>query len=205
MPTPIWSVTSAPAAEPLTRTEMKNYLKVPSTVTADDDLIDSLILEARQFVERMTARALITQTITQYWDNWPDGKNNSDPRVILPHVAPLQSVISLSYIASGDTPASYTTWASTNYTVDNISGLTGSGPARIVKNPGVSWPDLAEYYNAVKLVHLVGYGASASAVPAPLLTAMRRLVGAWCYGRKGSFKDDAEMIQDLINPYKVHK
>ena len=184
---------------------MKNYLKVPSTVTADDDLIDSLILEARQFVERMTARALITQTITQYWDNWPDGKNNSDLRVILPHIAPLQSVTSVSYITSDGTPASYTPWADTNYTVDIISGLTGFGPARIVKNPDKSWPDLAEYYNAVKVVYVAGYGASASAVPAPLLTAMRRLVGAWYYGRKGSFKDDADMIQDLINPYKVHK
>jgi len=200
----VYSVTSAPAAEPLVRADIKNYLKVPSTVTTDDDLIDDLITEAREFVERMTSRALITQTITEYWDEFPTSKDR-EPRVLFPTVAPVQSVTSVSYIAEGDTPASYTTWASSNYTLDAISGGRGTGPARIVKNPLIGWPDVEDYYNAVKVVYVAGYGASGSSVPGPLLTAMRRLIGIWYYGRDNRNLNDYEVVAALLNPYKVYK
>lgn len=202
-----WKITTAPAAEPLVLADMKNYLKVPASVTADDDLITDYIREAREFVERKTARALITQTVTQYLDKWPD-TTDKNPRVICPHIAPVQSVTSIKYVASTDTPATYTLWDNTSnakYFLDNTSGMTGIGPARIVKNPDVDWPDLADYLNAVELVYVAGYGAAGSSVPGPLLTAMRRLIGAWYYGRKGSFTDDWNMVGDLLDPYKVHK
>lgn len=200
----IWSVTSAPAAEPLIRADIKNYLKVPSTVTTDDDLIDDLITEAREYVERMTGRALITQTITEYLDDWPAERNNS--RIIYPSVAPVQSVTSISYVPDGGTPASYTVWAGTNYTLDNISGLKGIGPARIYKNPDVDWPDMEdEYFNKVKVVYVAGYGASGASVPGALKLAMRRLIGIWYYGRDNRNLNDYEVVAALLNPYKVNK
>ena len=199
-----WSVTSAPAAEPLIRADIKNYLKVPSTVTTDDDLIDSLITEAREYVERMTSRALITQTITEYWDAWPLATDKT-PRILYPSVAPLQSVTSISYIADGDTPDTYTTWAATNYTVDSISGLKGTNPARIFRNPDVDWPTLADYINAVKSVYLVGYGASGASVPGVFKTAMRRLIGIWYYGRDNRNLNDYDVVAALLNPYKVNR
>lgn len=200
----IWSVTSAPAAEPLARAYVKNWLKVPASVTTDDDLVDDLIKEAREFVERMTGRALITQTITEYWDEWPNERSNS--RIIYPTVAPLQSVTSISYVADGGTPAAYTTWASTNYTVDAVSGGKFPGPARVYRNPDVDWPDLEDdYLNRIKMEYVVGYGASGASVPGPLKMAMLRLIGIWYYGRDNRNMNDYEVVAALLNPYKVHK
>lgn len=203
----VFQVTSAPAAEPILRTEAKNWLKISSTVTADDDLVDALIKDAREYVERVTGRALITQTITEYWDGFPEA-SAKHPRVIFPHVAPVQSVTSLAYIATGSTPSTYTVWDNTSnakYWLDSVSGMTGIGPARIIRNSDVEWPEVAEFMNCVRVVYVAGYGASGASVPGPLKEAIKRLVGLWYYGRKGSTMDDFKMVDDLLNPYKVHK
>src|SRR5688500_5745800 len=55
-----------PAIEPMALDDAKKYLRVD---TADDDvLIKTLITAAREWVERYTGQALITQT----WDYWLD-------------------------------------------------------------------------------------------------------------------------------------
>lgn len=210
----VWTVSSLPAAEPLTRSEIKNYLKVPSATTADDDLIDSLIKGARQFVERYTSRALITQTITEYFDQFPSVSGRvTDPfesRVIKLHIAPVVSITEasgLSYIATDGTPASYTDWdntANAKYFLDIVSGGIGLGPARICKKKGVDWPSIEEYPNAVKVVYVAGYGASGSYVPAGILTAMRRIIGTWYYHRKTA-QNEWQDVLDLLSPYRVHK
>ena len=57
--------TVAPAEEPITPAQARNFLKLPDNVTTDDSLIeDILIPHARDYVERYTKRALISQT----WD-----------------------------------------------------------------------------------------------------------------------------------------
>ena len=206
----VWQVTSAPAAEPLLLADVKNYLKIESSVTEDDDLITELIKNARIFVERHTARALITQTITEYFDEFPavDKVKPLNSRILKLHMAPAQSVTSVSYVAADGDPSSYTTWDNTGnaaYFTDLVSGLNSIGPARICKKKGVDWPEIEEYANAVKVVYVAGYGAAGTSVPGPILTAMRRLVGSWYYGRKGSFEDDWKSVEDLLKPYQVHK
>ena len=207
----VWQVSSAPGAEPLLLADVKNYLKIESSVTADETLITELIKNARIFVERHLKRGLINQTITEYFDEFPGADRASNPldaRVIKLHIAPVTAITSVSYIAVDGTPASYTTWDNTGnaaYFLDNISGANGIGPARICKKKGVSWPTIESYTNAVKVIYTVGYSAAGTDVPGPILTAMRRLVGAWYYGRKGSFSDDWNAVKDLLEPYKVHK
>lgn len=205
----VWQVTSAPAAEPIVLTDMKNYLKIESGVTEDDDLITELIKNARIFVERHTSRALISQTITEYFDEFPVADRSVkalDARLIKLHIAPVVSVTSITYIPTDGTPAAYSgTFVATDYFLDNISGSNSIGPARICKKKGVDWPTIEPYANAVKVVYPVGYGASGSDVPGPIKTAIRRLVGSWYYGRKGSFDNDWESVADLLSPYKVHR
>ena len=59
-------VHAAPAVEPITLTEAKAYMKVD--YTNDDTLIeDVLIPSARQMVEKMLNKALITQTLKAYY------------------------------------------------------------------------------------------------------------------------------------------
>lgn len=209
----VWQVTSAPSVEPLTRSEMKNYLKVPSATTADDDLIDDLIVSARQFVERYTSRALIVQTITEYFDAFPVGDRlakSLDPRVLQLHIAPVVSISAatgLAYIPEDGTPDSYTAWdntANAKYFLDIISGSNGIGPARICKRDGIDWPTIEPYANAVKVTYVAGYGAAGSNVPAMIKTAMRRIIGTWYFHRKTA-QNEWQDVFDLLAPFKVHK
>lgn len=207
MSAPVWFVASPPASEPLTLEEMKNYLKVPSVVTDDDDLITSMIIEARQFVERNTGRALINRTITQVWDELP--AYPKDERVLDLHITPFYSytaATAFSYIAEGGDPSSYTAWdnATVKYYVDRLSGQQGLGGPRLVKKVGTDWPTLADYKNAVTFTYIAGYGTAATDIPAPILTAMRRLVGLM-YTFRVTAQDDFEAVRQLLKPYQAHK
>ena len=202
-----YRVSTPPAVEPLTLSEMKNYLKVPASVTADDAYITALITEARQYVERKTARALITQTVTEYWDEFP-AVNEKEPRVIRPYIAPVQSVTSLKYVDENGTPTTYTLWDNTGnakYWVDIVSGRNGIGSARIIRNSDVDWPEIADFSNAVEVVYVAGYGSAASDVPGPLKMAMRRLVGIWYFGRDARNVDEFSAVAALLEPYKIWK
>lgn len=59
------TVTAAPAVEPVTRDEVKAWLRI--TWTDDDLLLDYLISSAREWLEEHTSRALITQTLQGVW------------------------------------------------------------------------------------------------------------------------------------------
>lgn len=207
----VWQVSSAPSVEPLTLDELRTWLRLPDSFTSENDLITDLIKQARVFVERHTARALITQTITEYFDEFPTVDRATKPldaRIIRLHIAPVVSITSISYIATDGTPALYTTWDNTGnaaYFVDAISGANGIGPARICKKKNVDWPTIEAYPNAVKVVYVVGFGASGSSVPGPLKMAIYRLVGRWYYSRKGNEKEDFDFVADLLKPYQVHK
>lgn len=205
----VWQVSSAPAVEPLTRDQARMWLNLPTSFTAQNDLIEELIIDARVFIERHTARALINQTITEYLDEFPTAdraRGVLDSRIIKLHIAPVREITSITYIPADGTPASYSgTFASTDYFLDNISGANGIGPARICKKKDVSWPTIEPYTNAVKIIYPCGYGASGSSVPGPLKKAMYRLIGRWYYGRKGNDEADFAAVADLLKPYIVHK
>jgi len=209
----VWNVSVPPATEPLELEDVKNYLKV--TFDSDDDLIADLVQSARVFVERHTSRALIEQTITEYFDEFPvidfrtPVRNPLHGRIIELHIAPVSVIEAdgISYVASGGDLSNYTFWdntANSKYFLDRISGSNGIGPARICKKNGVDWPSVEPYANAVSVQYTAGYGAAAD-VPGPLKMAIRRLVGLWYYPNKGSTGDDFEAVKDLLNPYKVHK
>lgn len=64
-------IESPAAVEPVSRTAMKNFLKVPLGVSADDLLIDSLIQAAREQVEGFTGRSIINKGYRQSLDSFP--------------------------------------------------------------------------------------------------------------------------------------
>lgn len=163
--------TVAPAVEPLSTAEAKNHLRVD---TADDDiLIDALIKAARERVEDLSHRALITQTWRYSLDAWPEGD------VILLPRPPLVSVSQIQYL---DTAGSPTTWASSNYIVD-----TDSEPGRVVLAYGISWPTETLYPSApIQITYDAGYGAAGSNVPQHLRQAILLLVGHWYENREAT-------------------
>lgn len=68
-----WAVATPPAAEPVTLAEARVQLRSDDGVTADDTLINSLIVAARRHIEQVCERALMPQTWRVSFDQFPDG------------------------------------------------------------------------------------------------------------------------------------
>ena len=63
------TIATGPTVEPISTEEAKNHLRVD--IEDDNAVIKSLILAARESVEVITRRALITQTWDYYLDEFP--------------------------------------------------------------------------------------------------------------------------------------
>lgn len=148
-----YKVTTGPASEPISLSEVKNYLKVDSST--DDDLIGVMITAARQWVENHCALALLPQTVLQVWDGLNDD-------MFLAR-SPLRSMSAVTYL---DVSGTEQTLSASVYDVDGV-GM----PPRIYRKYGQTWPQTSQSMNAASAVFEVGYEA-ASAVPAAIKSAM---------------------------------
>lgn len=136
-----YQITSTVSTEPITLARMKAFLRVEHS--DDDTLISELITSARAQVESLSGRALAAHTVEEYFDYWPDNG------VFELALNPVTSVTSLSYVADGASPGTYTTWASSNNWTSDIVSL----PARVVKLPDATFPTIEGIPNAVKIVY----------------------------------------------------
>lgn len=143
---------AAPTAEPLTVAEAMIHLNVDSINMGAvvDPYITNLIAAARVTAERITRRALITQTWDLFLDEFPPWEMWI-PKPIL------QSITSITYV---DTDGATQTLAASKYLVD-----IKSEPGRITPVFGEVWPVTRAQTNAVTVRFVAGYG-SAAAVPA---------------------------------------
>jgi len=157
-----------PTSEPLTLQEVKTHLRVDGE--ADDSLINSLILSARQYAEKFQSRALLTQTWELTLDHFP-----AMPfRLPLP---PLQSVDEISYT---DYAGNTTVIDAADYVVDTASFL-----GRIDHAFGKYWPSVTlRPINGVKITFTAGYGDTAADVPDMTKQAMKVLIGHWYENRQ---------------------
>lgn len=158
-----WEVTAQATAEPVTVEEVKTFLAVTSN--DHDSMLALLIQAAREAIEAKTGLRLLSQTVKQYWDEWP---TKYDGLTLVPQswelgLAPVSSVTSIQYI---DKDGVTQTWATTNYTAD-----VKSRPARIVATDSVDYPELDDAPNAVIATYVVGFSNVAS-VPAKLKMAI---------------------------------
>lgn len=160
-----------PAAEPLTKAEVKIHLGVPAAVTVHDTWIDSHIIAARQAAEIQTNRQLVTATWELNIDRFPPGSRS----ILLPRM-PLQSVTSVSYT---DTAAASQTLDAAVYKV-----LANREPAEIALKYGQVWP-VAQYEPESVTVRFVsGYG-NAAAVPDLIKAALYIMLDDWFNNRHG--------------------
>lgn len=158
-------VTVAPATEPLSVAEAKAHSRV--TGNDDDTYFLALITAAREHVESILGRALITQTRQYYLHDWPTG-----PAIVLPF-PPLQAVSAVAYYTA--TGSDWVSWASTNYQVDTVSV-----PGRVVLVLNASWPSVTlRAASGVRITYTCGYGNDATDVPQGIRHAMLGLVGHW--------------------------
>lgn len=184
-------VTLEPSAEPVTLFDTKKHLRVDHD--EEDTLITVLIQTARTTIEQYTNRSLITQTRVLKLDSFPACET-----IYLPNGA-VQSVTTVAYI--DDAGANQTLTANTDYYTDVDSNI-----ARI---EAVNyWPSTFDRPNAVTITYICGYGA-ASAVPAPLKSALLLLVGHLYENREQVTADNMTEIpfgvQSLISSYVLEQ
>jgi uncharacterized phiE125 gp8 family phage protein len=155
---------TAPAAEPVTLNDVKDYLRIDADSEDFDSILTGLIIAAREYCETFQNRVYITQTWEQSFDSFPD----------LPlkfPKAPLQSVESIKFIDENNVES---TWGATNYIVDS-----DSEPGRLALSANGSWPSVnLRPINAVKIRFIAGYG-EAEAVPEKMKLAMKMLIAHW--------------------------
>ena len=152
----------APTVEPLTVAEsLRQLLRNPSTDTDDDLEIVRWISSARLRAERVSRRALCTQTWDLVLDGFP-----SCGYLLIPK-PPLQSITHLKY---RDTAGTLQTWASTNYVVEAPAG-DFCQHGRLALAYGISWPSCYGQAGDVQVRFVAGYGA-ASACPKMLKDGM---------------------------------
>ena len=154
-------------------------------------LLQGLISSARVRAEDFTARKLISQT-WEYFIDW-----GFPPVIELPFL-PVASVTSIYSIA----PDGAKTRLDSNKYVLDVNAV----PARIDAPAGTRWPATRCARNAVMVRFVAGYGGTGDTVPAPILSAMRLMVGdvyefreGAIIGRANSIPSDAE---SLLWPYK---
>jgi len=186
MKTGRYKVTSAPASEPVSRADMKEHLRVSHT--DDDDYIDALIEGARTFIERQFDVGIITQTITEVYDDWDEPLRLS--------ISPVASITSLSYY---DADNSLQAVSSSNFILDSY------GPRSVIEfDPDYNQPTLYDRRGAVVVVYVAGAATAAT----PLAHAMKLLVGDWYVNRErmgGNLKIRyIDTVERLIHPYLAH-
>ena len=155
-----------------------------TAVTVEDALLTSIITAAREQVEDVTGRALITQTWDCYLDAWPGGD-----RITLPF-GNLQSVTSVSWKDTDGAEATLT--ATTDYLVETNGDQNGA----IVLPYGCSWPSGTLYpSNPIKIRIVCGW-ASANAVPFKIKAALLMVCADLYENRESQVVSNAGYVQN---------
>jgi uncharacterized phiE125 gp8 family phage protein len=207
---PLLSLVTPPAVEPVTLTEAKLHCRVEVANTYNDPLITSLIVVAREWVEKELDRSIIDTTWDwelpgfpgRLWlDDWRALErpiSNVINGLILPRPR-LRSVTWLKYVDSAGTVQTLT--AGTDYEVKAPT----QGPGFVYPSYGKSWPSPRSLPDAVRIRFVAGYGAAASSVPECVKAGMKLLVGHWFENREqvvsGTITKEIEMgVQAVISP-----
>ena len=153
-------ILAGPAVEPITLADAKAYLRLDGS--EEDDLVASLIVAARVTVEQHARLRLIEQTWRYALPAWPQ-----DRRVRLP----CRPVIAVDAVRLSGADGSLDVVASGLYSREESRDATDLLVDRV--------PDPAGLPPRIEIDIRCGFGASAAAVPAPLVLAVRRLVAYW--------------------------
>lgn len=184
------TVNTAPSAEPLTLAEAKAHLRVDET--AEDTMIEALITAARQHIEGICNRTLITTIWNLTLDAFPG-------EILLPR----PPAVSISSIKYDDVEGTETTLSSSAYRLDATKYQPKITPAY-----GYTWPSTRGQTGAVRVIYTAGYGAAGSAVPGPLRSAIKLLLGHLYEHREsvivGSIAVQMpDSVAALVAPYRV--
>ena len=181
---------TAPVTEPLTLAEAKAHLRITSS--AEDALVTSLIIAARELCESETGRALLPQT-------WELTRDDFSDEMFLQHV-PVASIVSIKYT---DVNGAEQTLAGTEYVLDASSNVQ----ARVVLAVDKSWPSVYGGINNVRIRYVAGY-TNAAAVPQSLKQWMLLQISHWFRNREsvsiGNPGSKLDFVDNLLNAYRIY-
>lgn len=192
-----------PAGEPVTVEDIKANSRL-DVIAVDDGLITALIVAARTHLENRCNRSFLSQTWKLTLDAFPGQQSIGSALVerpfslqdnaILLERGPVVSVSSIQYL---DMSSALQTMPSADYTL-----VLSDEIARITPVFGKIWPITLPQIGAVTVTFIAGYGA-ATAVPAPLIQALKLLVGHFYDNREamGSGQEVPFSISALIDDY----
>ena len=203
MTMPRWSLSlkTAPTSEPISLEEAKAQLRVSLDSADDDELIEALIIAAREQAETFTGRALLSQTWYLKLDTFPD-----DGSPILVPRPPLQSVTAITYV---DMNGATQTWAASLYQVSAPAGPKAQN-GRILPAYGQYYPLTRDQMDAVSIEFLCGWTEATEAlkVPTAIKLGMKVALTSW-FMRRGDdslvelVKSVPETAELLWWPYVV--
>lgn len=186
-------VVTAPTNKPVSPGELRAHSRIQ---TSDEDTyLADLIDSATETVEEFTRRRLVTQTVDEFFDDWPCGS------VIRLGASPIQTVTSVKYTdeAGAESPLS-----SADYVVDAYSS-----PPKVLLKRDLSWPDVTlREANAIVVRYVAGYGAAPPNLPERLRHAVLYIAGTAYEHRENrvvgtivSEMDDT--AEALMWPYRI--
>jgi uncharacterized phiE125 gp8 family phage protein len=181
-----------PILEPVSLAELKLHLRIDHS--DEDELLNAVLLTARERVEDFTARALLTQTHDICLNDWPDGDF-----IELPY-GNLQSVTSVKYKDCDGTETTLT--VTTDYLVETNKENRG----KIVLPYSVSWPSDTLYPSNPITVRFVCGWTKAADVPYSIKAAIK-LLAADYYNMREIHTDrqiyENKAVYNLLYSYKL--
>jgi len=156
------SLVTAPVLEPISVLEAKEHLRV---ITNDEDeYISTLITAAREEVEDITRRVIMTQTWDYFLDEFPD-----EDYITLP----FGKLASVTTVKWKDEDAAETTLT---VTTDYLVETNGDGYGRIVLPVDVYWPSDELYVSNPISIRFVAGWTTRALVPSRIKSAIKMLV-----------------------------
>jgi uncharacterized phiE125 gp8 family phage protein len=185
-------VITEPATEVLTLAETSLHLKMDD-ISADDSLISSLMIAARQMAENYCGIKFIDTVMEEVFDRFSNVSADGTDCLYLTE-GRVSAVSSIKYY---DTSSNLVTWDAANYNVD-----TYRKQARIC--PVDSFPSAdTDRINSVVVRYVCGFGAAASDVPESIKAALKLIIAHLYEHREDTVKKLPVASEYLLQPYRV--
>ena len=189
-----YKVITQPATEVVATDVMKNNLKLDG-ITADDSLVATLLIAARQRCEEYCNIKFIDTVIEQVWDEFPRGAKFQNCLNLT--IGNASAVESFKYY---DEAGVIQTWSASNYILD-----TYSKSGRICTAANVDYPTIdTDRINAIVVRYTSGFGSSASTVPDAIKHAIMLQASYLYSNREDKAHTMSTLSEYLLNAYVVN-
>lgn len=186
--------------------DIKNYLRLDTGDTSEDNLLLSFQSSAVSFIEKYTNRTLLTTTFKTYRDVFFNSQNCSyfdrygyDYWEL--RKSPLQSISSIKYFNKSNVLVT----VDTNIYYNTLEDIY----SKILLNYSLKFPsDASNKLQAIEIEFIAGYGDDATSVPDELKNAVLMLISAMYENRGDCIQSTCSQlangsIKQLISQFRV--